>query len=157
MVDISKPPVLKHFIRSQISLGEPMDVGLTSDGFRRVVPILGGSFSGPDLRGTILPFGGDSQLIKPGGQMDLDARYVLQTDQDELIYVSNIGNRFFAPEAFGALIARQPVDMSLARSTGAAKLESGSSRLQWVNRTRFFPRGQRGPDGLLLDFYYFAN
>lgn len=157
MADISKPPVLKHFIRSQISLGEPMDVGLTSDGFRRIVPILGGSFSGSGLSGTILAFGGDSQLIKPGGLMDLDARYVLQTDHDELIYVSNIGNRFFEPEAFGPLIGRQPVDMKLARSTGAARLESGAERLRWINQTRFFPRGQRGPDGLLLDFYYFEN
>lgn len=157
MADISRPPVLKHFIRSQISLGEPMDVGLTADGFRRVVPILGGSFSGPELSGTILAFGGDSQLIKPGGLIDLDARYVLRTDEGELIYVSNIGNRYVDPEAFAALIARKPVDMKLARSTGAAKLESGAERLKWINQTRFFPRGQRGPDGLLLDFYYFAS
>lgn len=157
MADISKPPVLKHFIRSSIELGEPIDVGLTPDGFRRVVPILGGSFSGPDIGGTILAFGGDSQLIKPGGLIDLDARYILKTHQGELIYVSNIGNRFFAPEAFGALVARQPVDLSLARSTGAARLDTGAEHLQWINRTRFFPRGQRGPDGLLLDFYYFQN
>lgn len=157
MADISKPPVLTHFIRSSIDLGEPMDAGLTPDGFRRIVPILGGTFSGSGLSGTILPFGGDSQLIKPGGLMELDARYLLKTDQGALIYVSNIGNRYFAPEAFGALVVRQPIDMSLARSTGAAKLETGAQELQWINRTRFFPRGQRGPDGLLLDFYYFSN
>lgn len=157
MADISKPPVLKHFTRSVIELGEPMDVGLTPEGFRRIVPILGGSFAGPDINGRILPFGGDFQTIKPGGQIDLDARYILQTDEDELIYVSNIGTRYVPAEAFGALIAREPVDMSLAKSTGAAKLETGAERLQWVNRTRFFPRGQRGPDGLMLDFYYFAN
>lgn len=157
MADISKPPVLKHFARSTIELGEPMDVGLTPDGFRRIVPILGGSFSGPDVRGRILAFGGDFQTIKPGGQIDLDARYVLQTEESELIYVSNIGNRYVPPEAFSALIARQPVDLSLAKSTGAARLETGSDRLQWVNRTRFFPRGQRGPDGLLLDLYYFQS
>lgn len=157
MADISKPPVLKHFARSIIELGEPMDVGLTPDGFRRIVPILGGSFSGPNIRGRILAFGGDFQIIKPGGQIDLDARYVLQTEQNELIYVSNVGNRYLPPEAFGALIARQPIDLSLAHSTGAARLETGAERLQWVNRTRFFPRGQRSSDGLLLDLYYFQN
>jgi hypothetical protein len=157
MADISKPPVLKHFVRSTIELGEPMDVGQTPDGFRRIVPILGGSFSGPDISGTILPFGGDFQTIKPGGQIDLDARYLLKTDEGELIYVSNIGNRYVGPEAVEALIARQPVDMSLARSTGAARLETGAERLQWINQTRFFPRGQRGPQGLLLDLHYFQH
>lgn len=48
-------PRLSLIYRLEASVGEPQDVGEISAGHRRIVPLTGGTFSGPELRGTLLP------------------------------------------------------------------------------------------------------
>ncbi len=143
--------------RVRISLGPPIDIGPVPGGFRRVIPILGGVFEGDGLAGRVMPSGADWQLIRPEGHIDLDARYVLETDGGEHIYISNIGRRFLTPAACADLMAGRAVDQSGARSLGLTTMESGAPRLQWLNDERFRPRGRRGPDGIELGFYRLAD
>jgi hypothetical protein len=56
---------------------------------RRVIPILGGTFKGPEIEGTILPMGEDWQLVRPDGDTELYARYLLKTDDGHIIHVLN--------------------------------------------------------------------
>ena len=48
---------------------------------RQLIPILSGTLTGapegryPELRGTVLPGGVDSQVIRPDGRCELSARY----------------------------------------------------------------------------------
>lgn len=58
-------------------------------GERRIVPILGGSFEGPRLRGKVLPGGADRQLWRADGMRELDALYELETDDGVLLTVHN--------------------------------------------------------------------
>jgi Protein of unknown function (DUF3237) len=58
-------------------------------GERRLVPILGGRFEGPRLRGKVLPGGADRQLIRHDGVRRLDVLYELQTDDGAVITVRN--------------------------------------------------------------------
>jgi len=55
------------------------------------VPIKGGTFNRPLLKGTILAGGADYQLLQSDGFTQLDARYVLQTYQGNRVYVVNQG------------------------------------------------------------------
>ena len=48
-------PRLEFIFDARVSVGPPQDLGVFNKGRRRVVPITGGDFSGPDLRGTVLP------------------------------------------------------------------------------------------------------
>jgi hypothetical protein len=136
-----------------IRLGPPIDIGPVPGGYRRVIPILGGTFEAGGITGRVLESGADWQLIKPEGHIDLDARYVLETLESERIYISNIGRRFLTPEACADLVAGRPVDQSSAVSRGLTTMESGAPRLAWVNTGKFRPRGRRGPDGIQLGFY----
>ncbi len=73
-----------------------MDIELDVDtpqslGSRQIYPITGGTFEGPRLRGTALRGGGDWFIRRPDGAIELDVRVTLQTDDDELIYLTYRG------------------------------------------------------------------
>lgn len=139
-----------------IALGSPINIGPVPGGYRRVIPILGGRVEGEGFTGRVLESGADWQLIKPQGHIDLDARYVLEIEAGEYVYISNIGRRFLTPEACADLVAGRPVDQSKAVSKGLTTMESGSPRLAWLNSQKFRPKGKRGPDGIELGFYRLA-
>lgn len=68
------------------------EVGLTPKGRRVVIPITGGSFEGPKLRGTVLNGGADYQLIDDAHQRtELEAIYSIRTDDGVNIHVRNRG------------------------------------------------------------------
>ena len=81
-------PELKFAFEACVDLGTPLEIGfLPSGSERRVIPILGGTFEGPSIRGRVLPGGADWQLVHANGSAELDARYTLQTDTGALISV----------------------------------------------------------------------
>ena len=54
---------------------------------RVIVPVSGGTFDGPKLKGTVLP-GGDWIVRRPDGSSVLDVRIILQTDDAQKIYMT---------------------------------------------------------------------
>ncbi|MGA8041353.1 MAG: DUF3237 family protein, partial [Terracidiphilus sp.] len=53
------PPQLKFVYEEQVTLASSIPVGETPMGKRNIVPITGGTFSGPGLKGKVLPGGWD--------------------------------------------------------------------------------------------------
>jgi hypothetical protein len=53
---------------------------------RVIVPVSGGTFDGPKLKGTVLP-GADWIVRRPDGSSVLDVRIILQTDDAQKIYM----------------------------------------------------------------------
>lgn len=58
-------------------------------GERRMVPISGGTFEGPGIKGRVLAGGADRQLVRADGVVELDALYEMQTDDGVIITVRN--------------------------------------------------------------------
>jgi hypothetical protein len=56
---------------------------------RCMIPSLGGTFKGPKIEGTVLPYGEDWQLVRKDGDKELHARYILKTHDGFLIHVVN--------------------------------------------------------------------
>ena len=52
------------------------------------MPVSGRTFTGPRLKGTIIPPGGDWIVQRPDGSRILDVRLLLQTDDGQKLYVS---------------------------------------------------------------------
>jgi hypothetical protein len=72
----------------EANLGEAIDVGDVAQGRRRVVPLTGGSFVGPELNGSLLPGAcADWQIVLADGTTLGDIRYTLLTDRGEVLYV----------------------------------------------------------------------
>ena len=63
-------------------------------GTRRIVPVTGGTFEGPKLKGTALGGGADWILVRPDGVSELNVRVTLRTDDEQLIYVTYRGLLF---------------------------------------------------------------
>ncbi len=79
-----------EFVYEAIVDIEPgIDLGEGPVGQRAMVPITGGTFEGPNIRGTVLAGGADRQLLRGDGVRNLDALYELQTDDGAIFTVRN--------------------------------------------------------------------
>lgn len=94
------PPQLKFVYEEQVKLASAIPVGETPMGKRNIVPITGGTFSGPGLKGKVLPGGWDWQLTNASGCFSLHADYMIQTDDGAIIHVVNAG--MVCPNSAGA-------------------------------------------------------
>ena len=83
-------PELEYVLELKVKLGESFRVGETAHGNRFVVPIIGGTFEGPDIKGEVLPGGADYQM-QGKNRTDLEAIYCIRTDDGVSIHVRNNG------------------------------------------------------------------
>ena len=82
-------PRTEFVYEAVFDLAPTLNLGDSPLGERRMVPITGGSFEGPNIRGNVLPGGADRQLIRKDGVRQLDALYELQADDGAIITVRN--------------------------------------------------------------------
>ena len=131
----------------------PLDFGDIGKGSRRIVPIIGGEFSGPRMRGEVLPGGADWQILRSDGVSELEARYTLRTDDGALIQVRNLALRHGPPQVMAALAGGQPADPATYYFRGATFFETGAARYAWIGRHIIISKGEREPTGVRLRFY----
>jgi len=74
---------------AKVKVADMITVGESKRGVRRIIPISGGTFSGPKISGEVLPGGEDWQLVRPDGDTELNARYLLKTVDGHIIQVTN--------------------------------------------------------------------
>lgn len=93
MLDDLRPPspALVHAYDAHVLLEPEIVHGSSPLGTRIRVPIVGGSFAGPRLRGSIVPGGADWQLLRTDGWYVIEADYFMQTDDGVAIRVHNEG------------------------------------------------------------------
>ena len=150
-------PRLARIYRLEAVLGEPVDVGDVSAGRRRIVPLTGGTFSGPELNGTLLPgASADWQIVLPDGTALGDIRYTLQTDSGALLYVQSQGVRHGSPEVLERLGRGADVDASEYTFRTSTRIETASGELDWLNRGVFVGVGGRRPGAVIYETYLVA-
>ncbi|MBA3031232.1 MAG: DUF3237 domain-containing protein [Desulfobacteraceae bacterium] len=76
---------------AKVGIGSTLVIGPSSRGKSQLIPITGGTFSGPNIQGTVVPGGADWQCTRPDGVMTICARYTLKTHDNALISVVNKG------------------------------------------------------------------
>jgi hypothetical protein len=84
-------PQLEFALQLKVTLGEAFSIENTQHGRRTVIPITGGTFEGPQLKGTIINGGADYQLANADGRTELEAIYCIKTDDGVYIHVRNRG------------------------------------------------------------------
>ena len=84
-------PELEFVLEEIVTLGPAVEVGETARGHRRIIPITGGRFEGPGLKGEVMPGGWDWQLDRADGCTEIVADYFLRTDDGAVINVRNTG------------------------------------------------------------------
>jgi Protein of unknown function (DUF3237) len=147
-------PSLSRVYRLEANLGEPLDLGDLAHGRRRIVPLTGGTFAGPELSGTLLPgVSADWQVVLPDGTALGDVRYTLQTDGGDLLYVQARGVRHGSAEVLARLARGEDVDASEYTFRTATRIETAAPELDWLNKGVFISVGGRQPGRVIYETY----
>jgi hypothetical protein len=154
MTGLLPDPSLTLLYRLEAVLGEPLDLGEVSQGRRRIVPLTGGTFAGPELNGKLLPgTSADWQIVLADGTALGDIRYTLQTDGGALLYVQSRGVRHGSPEVLERLGRGEDVDASEYTFRTSTQIETASRELAWLNKGVFIGVGGRNAGGVVYETY----
>lgn len=125
-------------MKLKVSLGQAYSVGETPKGRRTVIPITGGTFEGPLLKGTIIDGGADWQLAK-GNRTELEAIYSIKTDDGVYIHIRNRGIICSGQDANG----QQSFYFKAAPTFEAPE----DSKYAWLNNALFICSPEWGGEG----------
>jgi hypothetical protein len=143
-------PGYEYICELNAHLEAPIVIGATPAGLKRMVPITGGRFEGPQLRGTGVPGGADWQYQRSDGVWVLEAIYLLRTDDGVTIQVRNHGLRHGPPAVMHRLAAGEPVNPSEYYFRATPSFDAPAGRYEWLNRGIFVCTGVRYPDAVKL-------
>ena len=146
-------PTLVSFADLVVEVGAPMEVGAVGHGVRRVIPILGGAVTGRDWSARVLPAGADFQLIVNARMARLEARYVLETDAGDRIYVRNDAVRTAEPAVMARLVRGEPVDPAEVYFRCVPSFETAAPALAWIMERVFLGSGVRTPNDVRMRFF----
>ena len=134
-------------------MAPPIEVGAIGHGTLRVIPILGGSCVARDWSARVLPGAADFQLIVNERMERLEARYVLETEGGDRIYVQNDAVRTAAPEVMARLVRGEPVDPALVYFRCVPRFETAAPAPAWMMERVFLGAGVRRPDAVAMRFF----
>jgi Protein of unknown function (DUF3237) len=147
-------PRLTQVYRLRAALGQPLDLGETAQGHRRIVPLTGGTFTGRELNGKLLAgASADWQIVLPDGTALGDIRYTLETDGGDLLYVQSRGVRHGSAEVLSRLGRGEDVDASEYTFRTSTQIETAAPHLDWLNKGVFISVGGRQATGVVYEIY----
>jgi Protein of unknown function (DUF3237) len=150
-------PRLTKVYRLEATLAQPLDLGDTAQGHRRIVPLAGGIFTGPEISGTLLPgASADWQIVLPDGTALGDIRYTLQTERGDLLYVRSRSIRHGSAEVLARLARGEDVDASEYTFRPSTRIETAAPDLDWLNKGIFISVAGRQPAGVIYETYLVA-
>ncbi|KAF2664699.1 hypothetical protein BT63DRAFT_429448 [Microthyrium microscopicum] len=133
-------PGLTYLYTVNLNVSTPIDLGVGPAGLRRIVPVIGGVFTGPKLNGTAFAVGGDFGFADPKTTVFYsDTRYAFNTSDGALIYVTSTG-----ASVNGTLHSH-------------FKYETSSAAYAWLNTITTIGVGKinLATGGLKVDTWYF--
>ena len=137
----------------RINVAKPSIIGQTPSIDRRVGEIIGGMFEGDRLRGKILSGGSDWQTVRRDGSWVLDVRFVLETDDQQLIGMTYKGIRH-GPQAVLDRIARgENVNPSDYYFRVVPFFETASEKYGWLNNVVAVATGHRLASGPIYQVF----
>ena len=130
----------------------PLIVGDVPAGyFRRAGIISDGTFEGERLSGRVHAGRGDWLFPRPDGVIHIDVRAMLETDRQEVIYMTYTGRLRQPDDAEARMAAGETIDNIYFRT--AVQFETAAADLLWLNDIVAFGFGQRRPEGPVYDVY----
>ncbi len=147
------PPQLAFLFEAQVHVAAPIEMGPGPNGAHRVIPITGGIVTGPRVNGIVLPGGADWQWIRPDGAAEIEARYIIETNDGARISVVNRGLRHGPPAVLQRLAAGLPVDRAEYYFRTTPVFQTAAPRYEWLTKSVFVATGERHPQHVLLQFW----
>ncbi|HZH47413.1 MAG TPA: DUF3237 domain-containing protein [Roseococcus sp.] len=149
------PLQTEHLFTMDLRVGEPQMAGRGPDGHElRIVPVTGGTITGPKLQGEVL--GGASAdwlRVETDGTAHIDVRLTIRAASGGIVHVRYAGIRTGPAAVLTRLAAGEPVPPSDYYFRIALRFETGDPALAWLNRVVAVGTGQRPPGGPRYDVY----
>lgn len=144
----------RHLFTLTADVPRIVDLGATPTGQRRIAHVTGGAFKGERLSGTIHAApGGDWILVRPDGATVLDVRVTLETDDQQLIYMTYRGIRHGPAEVMARLAKGEAVDPASYYFRTTPVFETASPKYDWLNRIVSVASGRREKSGPVYEVY----
>lgn len=136
-------PNLEFVVELKVTTDKSMTVGMTAHGERRIIPITGGTFEGPKLKGIVLNGGADYQFAnKENTRTEIEAIYSIKTEDGTLIHIRNLGLVVKTKEAAEGLAKGEPLDWNKMYFRAAPKFDApNDSKYDWMNNAIFVCKG----------------
>ena len=150
---VPEAPTLKFVMRLSVEVSAPVELGEIAGVKKRIIPITGGTFEGPNLKGKVLPFGADWQYTRPDGVAVLEARYALRTDDGRTISIDNRGFRHGVPGLAAMIASGRPVPRSAYYFVTAPVFEASDESLAWLTKAIFVGEAERQADRVIVDVW----
>jgi hypothetical protein len=98
-----------------------------------IVNVPGGWVEGPRIKGKLIAPGGDWLRVMPSGVLRLDVRLTIQTDDNELIYMTYSGVIQCSKEQSDRLSAGEVLKTGDCHFITAPTFETKSEKYGWIN------------------------
>jgi len=144
---------LNHVFTAYVDIGAPLDLGPVATGRRRIVPIIGGSVSGPRLTARILSGGADWQIVRADGTAEVVARYTLEAEDGTFISVVNKGLRRGPPDVLERLAAGEAVDPTLYYFRTSPVFDVTAGPHGWLAENIFVATGERHEKQVIIKVF----
>src|SRR3984893_755185 len=132
----------------RVTVATPQSIGAVPHGTRRTVPITGGDFEGPWLRGSVMPGGSAGWLLlRADGVLELDFRATLQTDDGALISMRSFGLRHGPPDVMEALARGEAGDPATFYFRTTPRFETSHPAYGFLTRRLTVASGDRRAEG----------
>ncbi len=145
---------LEFAMEFRLSLGRRIHIELAESYTRGAVLIEEGTFSGPNIRGTVVrKSGGDFPMVRADGSGRFESQYLLESDDGAFILKRSTGIRHAPADIVEKLLAQQPVDPQSYYMRMMPRFEAPAGPYDWLNRTLFVGVGQRNPSGSIFRYW----
>ncbi|GAB1729391.1 hypothetical protein NU195Hw_g4343t1 [Hortaea werneckii] len=149
-------PSLQFLFHLECDMEDFHHIGQGPFGNRSTVIFKGGRFEGPRMRGTILPGGGDWEIVQDHDDIQtahLNTRYNLQTHDGAIIYIQTTGTRTGKRSVLEKLGEDKSITPDQFRMRLNLTLETGDPRYSWVNDGVFIASSGRSGTQVIYDAY----
>ena len=140
-----------HFVyEARVQMGERRLVGTYGGSERGTTQLLGGSFEGPKMRGTILPSTRDWPIYLKSGVRTTDVSSVFVTDDGVHLFITVRGFRYDLSKMKGLALEAEQVEPAPNPHRVAVQIEApDDSGYEWLNNNIYVGvGGKAGADAV---------
>ena len=143
-------PELTLAFTLRVQVGAPTELGQVPRGRRRIIPILGGTFEGPNIRGKVFRVEPTGRSSAPTDSRSSTRDTCCRPTAGQLIYIQNAGIRHAPPDVTKKLLAGEPVDPAQVYLKTVPTFETSAPELQWLTQSIFIGTGERNPTEVVI-------
>lgn len=154
MDDSTAAPMLEFAFEAKVDVGRDEHVGHGEGDVLHFVPIVGGTVTGPRLRGTVMPGGGDWYVQRGPTTVQLDARYLIRAEGGALIDVVNRGYfRTHSAETMERVMKGEHVAPEDVYYRTSPVFRTDASAHRWLSETVFVGLAREEDGQVCIRFY----